>query len=44
MQSYGISASTMDKAATEARRLAGVGPDAEPATLQNLHKIDSTVD
>jgi hypothetical protein len=44
MRSYGISASTRTLAENEARRLAGVGPDAEPHTSQKLHQIDSTVE
>jgi hypothetical protein len=44
MQSYGIAASTRNLAESEARRLAGVGEDVEPATSQKLHQIDSTVE
>lgn len=43
MQSYGIVASTMANALTEAQRLAGVGFETEAASQQMLHAVDSVV-
>jgi hypothetical protein len=43
MQAYGIVATTRANAEAEARSLAGVGPDAEPATSQKLHAVDAIV-